>query len=122
MKHVRFDPAKTLLTITVVLVLLYLIYGKIWLLWAAFGLGFTGLLSGTIARGVNYLWEKLTFILGLIIPNIILGIIYYLFLTPIAIAQKLFTGSDPLDLKKPANTNWKITGRTYDSRSFHKTW
>ena len=68
----------------------------------------------------NY-WLKFGLILGKIISPIILGIIFFLILTPISIITRIF-GRDELKLKKInkksywVNKSIKISGDTFDNQ------
>ena len=68
----------------------------------------------------NY-WLKFGLILGKIISPIILGIIFFLILTPISIITRIF-GRDELKLKKInkksywVNKSIKISGNTFDNQ------
>jgi len=68
----------------------------------------------------NY-WLKFGLILGKIISPIILGIIFFLILTPISIITRIF-GRDELRLKKRnkksfwVNKSIKISGDTFDNQ------
>ena len=54
---------------------------------------------------LNQLWMNFGLILGKIINPIVLGLIYFLLITPIAIMMRLF-GRDELKLKKIKKTYW----------------
>ena len=65
------------------------------------GAGFflvTGLFSHSILRPIYIGWMKFAFVLGWINTRILLGLFFFLILTPIGLVLKL-TGKDLLDLK-----------------------
>ena len=65
-----------------------------------------GLLNSKILFPINKLWFKFGIILSSIISPIIMGIIYFLILTPIGLLMRLF-GKDILNLKwNKKNTYW----------------
>ena len=66
-------------------------------------------------------WMKLSNLLGYIIPNILLGIVFFLFLLPISILFKLFN-KDPLMLSKKYRTYYIDIDKEMDKKSFEKTW
>ncbi len=57
---------------------------------------------------VYYPWFFIAACIGIVVSNLILTAFFYLFFTPFAIGLKLFTGRDPLQLKKSADkkTYW----------------
>ena len=67
---------------------------------------FLGLLNSNILSPLNKLWFRFGLLLGKIISPIIMGIIFFLVVTPIAIIMRLFK-KDLLNLKfKENNTYW----------------
>ena len=63
---------------------------------------FTALLFSQILNPLNLLWSKLGYLLSIIFSPIVLGIIFFIILTPYALILRLF-GRDELDLKKNSN-------------------
>ena len=67
---------------------------------------FLGLLNSRVLSPLNKLWFRFGLLLGKIISPIIMGIIFFLVVTPIAIIMRLFK-KDLLNLKfKENNTYW----------------
>ena len=67
---------------------------------------FLGLLNSNLLSPLNKLWFRFGLFLGKIISPIIMGIIFFLVVTPIAIIMRLFK-KDILNLKfKENNTYW----------------
>ena len=65
-----------------------------------------GLLNSKILTPLNKLWFKFGIFLGKIISPIIMGIIFFLVVTPIGLVMRIF-GKDLLRLKKDnSNTYW----------------
>ncbi|MCX6535364.1 MAG: SxtJ family membrane protein, partial [Actinobacteria bacterium] len=66
----------------------------------------------------NRLWMKFSLLLARFVSPIILGVLFYVFISPLALAMRLF-GRDELHLKtKNLATNWqsrKISGYSLDS-------
>ena len=80
---------------------------RIWSLIISFILIILGLLNSKILTPLNKLWFKFGVILGKIISPIIMGIIFFLVVTPIGLIMKVL-GKDLLRLKynKKDNTYW----------------
>ena len=70
---------------------------------------------------IEWAWMKLSQLLSYIIPNILLSIVYFLFLVPISLLSRLFT-KDPLMLSKKYNTYFIDINNEIDIKSFKKTW
>ncbi|MBF9020247.1 hypothetical protein HKCCA1058_05990 [Rhodobacterales bacterium HKCCA1058] len=54
---------------------------------------------------LNRAWMKLGLLLGIVVSPIVLGIIFFLILTPLAILQRWF-GRDELRLRKVVKSQW----------------
>ena len=80
---------------------------RIWSLIISFIFIILGLLNSIILTPLNNLWFKFGVILGKMISPIIMGIIFFLVVTPIGLIMKVF-GKDLLRLKfnKKNNTYW----------------
>ena len=79
---------------------------RIWSLIISFIFLVLGLLNSNLLSPLNKLWFKFGLFLGKIISPIIMGIIFFLVVTPIAIIMRLLN-KDLLNLKfKENNTYW----------------
>ena len=91
MKEMKSNPSKTVLTISVGFLFVYLFAKLNWALWVSFGIGLTGVFSDYLSQLIEKVWMKLAFVLSKIVPNIILGIIFFALLLPISLLSKVFT-------------------------------
>lgn len=73
--------------------------GAFWLP-AALGLTLATLLSPWLARVVAWGWTSLSQAIGFVVSRVLLGVVFFLVLTPIALVQRLL-GRDPLRMKRP---------------------
>ena len=80
---------------------------RIWSLIISFLFLFLGLLNSKILTPLNKLWFRFGLFLGKIISPIIMGVIFFLVVTPIGLLMRLF-GKDVLNLKlkKKKRTYW----------------
>ena len=80
---------------------------RIWSLIISFLFLFLGLLNSKILTPLNKLWFRFGLFLGKIISPIIMGVIFFLVVTPIGLLMRLF-GKDVLNLKlnKKESTYW----------------
>jgi len=97
-KKLNFDPVKTILTITVGFLVVYLITSWTWAITTSLVIGLIGLFSTKLSELVNFLWMKLTIVLSYIIPTVIMAIIYYLILVPIALLSRIIKRDDEMFL------------------------
>ena len=66
-----------------------------------------GLFNSNFLKPLNFLWMKFGILLGNIISPIVMGIIFFLVITPIAMIMKIL-GKDLLSLKKNKNNTYWI--------------
>lgn len=85
-------------------------------LYVAFGIGIISILSSYLAEKIVWIWDKIALILGTINSKILLSLIFYLFLVPIAIISRIFKKKDDLILKKkPEGSYYKERNHTYNA-------
>ena len=78
----------------------------------------TTLVKPNLLLPLNRLWMRFGFLLGLIISPFVLGLIYFLLFTPIAIIMR-FRGRDELRLKfEEKNSYWINRGTSEQSSTF----
>jgi hypothetical protein len=121
-QKLAFDPIKTVLVITVGMLVVFFITKAEWALYVALVVGLSGVFSGYLADKINWVWMKLTWVLSLIVPNILLAVIFYLILTPIALLSRMFGGKDQLMLKNNSPTIFKVYNKKFDAASFENPW
>ena len=121
MNKIKSNPVKTILVIVTGLLIFYFFSKINLLLNIILVLGLIGIFSPFISRKIEYLWFKLAYVLGLIIPNIVLGVIFYFFLFPIALLSRI-TSKDPLVLRNNSNTIYKEVNKSFNKESFKNTW
>jgi hypothetical protein len=68
-----------------------------------------------------WLWYKLAELLSRIMNPLILGLLYYIFITPIALLFRLF-GNDPLALKEQRGSLFDHREHTYSKKDLENPW
>lgn len=116
------NPYKTLLVILIGLLIAYLKFKIDALLYAVLIIAVISILSQRIATYIDMLWMKLAWVLSLIVPNIVLSLVFFGILTPIAFLSKLFGAKTGIDLKDTSTSFFKEVDKTFDKSSFEKTW
>ena len=122
MKVNKSNPTKTVLTIVIGFLFIFLITHQKWLFTTAFIVGLAGLMSDFLAKKIDFVWMKLALILSYIVPNIILSLIFFVILTPIALTMKLLSKKDHLSLKNTSDSLFKSYSKTFDKVYFEKYW
>ena len=116
------DRFKTILVIvTGLLVLAWLfdapVLGKV-----ALATGALAIFIPAAARGIEWIWLKLAMGLGWVNSRILLSIVYFLFLMPIAWLSRFFT-KDPLALKRQKRETLFVTrNHLYTGKDLENIW
>ena len=116
------EAVKTVLTISMGFLVIYLATKWQWAIIVSLLVGVVGVFSGFLSKKIDIVWMKLAWLLGLVIPNIILTLIFYLFLLPISLISRIFRKSDPMILKNRVESTYVDTNRQFDKISFEKPW
>ena len=80
---------------------------RLWSLIISIIFFFLGILNSNLLKPLNKLWFKVGLILGKIITPLVMGIIFFFVVTPIAILMRLFR-KDLLNLKFNKNNSYWI--------------
>ncbi|MFO7790888.1 MAG: hypothetical protein R6V32_09970 [Bacteroidales bacterium] len=113
---------KTVLVITVGFVIIYMICECMWALWIAVAVGFSGMVSKFMAFHIDFLWMQLARLLNLVIPNLLLAVVYFILLVPVALLSRLFTKKDQLHLRNKPGSLFENRDKTFTPSSFEKPW
>ncbi len=113
-----------MLVITVGLLVFYLIFKKPWLLTAALVLGLIGVFSNYLSEKITLGWMKIAEVLGRINATILLSVVFFLFVTPIAFLRKVLTKKDALYLRDARNqpSIYEERNHAYTAKDLENTW
>lgn len=111
---------QTILIITVGFVALYIYFRIDIYLYISLVIGLIGIVSDYLTDKVVWVWNKISWLLSKIVPNILLSIIFYLILYPISILSKIFGEKDTLNLKNTKNTLFIETNKEFNKNDFEK--
>lgn len=122
MKIETKDTSKTILVIVLGLSLLSWWLGKPVIAQIGAIIGVASLMFGIVAKWIEIIWFKIATILGWINSRIILSLLFFVFLFPLALLSRL-TNKNPLMLKKE-NTESYYTERNYEyqKHDLEKMW
>ena len=118
MNKIKSNPDKTILTICTGIVLIFLLTEIKLFLIISFSFGLIGMVSTFLSRIIEKIWFKIAEILGYIVPNIILSVIFYMFLFPISLISKLFGKVDYLKLKNKETSTYINLSKKFNKDSF----
>jgi len=120
--NLKTDSSKsTIIVISTGFLILYLIFSWHWAIIVSLVVGVIGIASPFLSKKIEWLWMKLSKLLGYIVPNILLSLVFYLLLFPISLLYKLFV-NDPLMLSNKYKTYFIDINKKMDKKSFEKIW
>lgn len=102
----RNSTDKTLLVMITGLLVFFYFFQIDLLVYISLGIGLAAIISSRLAAGIEWLWLKFAEILGWINSRILLSIVYFIFLFPLALLRRVFQ----------KETNWKLNK---DKKSFY---
>ena len=119
----REKNIETCLVLSTGFIVLFLIYKVDSLLWLAVSFGLIGIFLNTLALKITWFWYKFAELLGLFVPKILLSLVFFLVLYPVAILYRLFTKERQVRLKKRINGSyWKDRKHNYAKEDLEKMW
>ena len=122
LQNMQQDRFKTILVIVTGLLAFSLAFDIDWLGKIALAIGILSVFIPLAAKGIEWLWLKLALMLGWTNSRILLSVIYFGFLMPIALVSRVFT-KDPLSINgKKANSLFVTRNQTYKKSDLNNVW
>ena len=107
-----------MLTISIGFLAVYVIGQWNWALMVSLIVGLIGIFSAFLSQKTEWLWMQLTRILSLIVPNILLGLVFFLILFPLAILSRIFGKKDILQFKRGKTTYYVEAQKQFKKDDF----
>jgi len=122
-KFIKTDPEtpKTQLVIVVGLLVIAAIFDDEYIAYVSLIIGLICLIIPPAGNGIVWGWYKLAEIMSRIVNPLVLGLLYFLFVSPIALMFRLF-GNDPLMLKKPRGSVFDYHEKRYKKEDLENPW
>jgi len=112
---------KSMLVIAAGFIVLSFIFKNNWFLLVSFLVAFFGSMWPSFTAGVTWFWFKLSVILGWINSRVLLGIVFFVFLFPIAFLMRVLS-KGALKIKKEKGSYYTERNHTYLSGDLENTW
>lgn len=112
---------EALLVIVLGFGILYLIFDRLWLLQVGLGIGVLSLMFPFVKEGVLWLWFKIAEVLGWVNTRILLSLVFFVILLPVARLSRLFT-NDKLQLKSSESSVYKTRNHQYTKEDIENIW
>lgn len=119
----REKHLETILSIVLLLTIFYWITENPYLLPVASVLMAIGLLSRFLTEKIHWLFTTLTQFIGLVVSKIILTLVFFLLLFPLAWLSRMFSKKDPLQLKKNSSDSYySVRNHQYTKEDIENPW
>ena len=116
------DTSKsTILVISMGFLALHLTFSWSWAAPVSLIVGVIGVISPYLSGKIEWVWMKLTLLLGYVVPNILMSLIFFLFITPLSILFRFFN-KDSLMLSKEYDSYFINIDKEIDKKSFENPW
>jgi hypothetical protein len=114
---------KNILVIIIGLLTIYYIFDVQYLDIIAYSIGAMSIIFPAVAFGIDWLWGKIGFVMGWVNSKVILTVLFFFILFPIALLRRIFA-SKVLQLKKPADIKslYKNRNHLYRKEDLADTW
>lgn len=122
MEKLNRGAISTVLTLSMSLLIIHFITSRDWPVIASLVLGVGGIVFPWFALKVDYFWKALTKFVGFVIQRLVLILIYYLCLFPIALAARLLRKGNPLQLSDDGSSTYVDAHKSFDKKEFEKPW
>ena len=93
-----------------------------WLLITTTVIGLGGVLSRSLSKKIEWCWFKISGLLGFVVPKLILTIIFFVVLFPVALLSRVFSKSNPLSLKNNKDSLFQHRHGSFEKSSFEDLW
>jgi len=111
----------TVLVICTGLLVLSVLCAWPWAVYAALVLGLLGIISNSFSTAVAALWMTVARLLNRVVSSVLLGVVFYLVLLPVALVARRFT-KDPLMLSRKHATYFVKIDKVIDKKDLEKPW
>ena len=90
-------------------------------MYVSLAVGVLSLMSTAAANGILWIWNKIALVLGWINTRILLAVVFYLFLYPVALLYRL-SASNPLRLRNRDASVFDTRNHTYTKADLENIW
>ena len=121
----REKELETILVLCVAFVVIYFITKQqhLYLLKLCIALGLIGMFSKYLTSKISWAWLKVGEIIGAVMSKVILSIVFFGFLFPLAILSRIFSGNkNALQLKKTGSSYYFTRNHKYEAKDLKNVW
>jgi len=120
--NIKSNPSLTVLTIVFGLLFFNYFLDNEIIFYVCLFLSGIGVLSYKSSIIIEKTWFKVSYFLSQIIPNVLLSLIFFLLLTPIALLSKLFNSQTNFNSNNNQKTTFITQNKSFTKESFERAW
>jgi predicted membrane protein len=118
----KSNSYKINLTIVISVLIVFFVSETIYFFYAALIIGIAALSSTYLNNTIAKIWMQIAEWSSLFFPKILLSILYFLLLTPLAILARLTNKNKFLLLENNQDSFFKIVNKKFEKKDFEKMW
>lgn len=93
-----------------------------WALYLSLFIGLVSLASARVMFWITKVWMMLGTLLGHFVPNVLLTIVYFVILVPLALITQILNRSSLFKLKPNSHTQYVTRDHTFTRDDFERPW
>jgi hypothetical protein len=118
----RNKSIETMLVLAMACLAVYVVWHAKTALYLSFGFGLVGILSPWTSRQIARVWTGLTRVLGRISNAVLLSVVYWLVVVPVAVFRRMRKKDRLTDFDKVASSNFILRDHLFTKEDLEKMW
>ena len=118
----NYQSKETVLVITVGLLVLYIVFKNRGFLYCALGIGLAGVFSFYLSEKIHWVWSRFSLVLAAVSNRVLLGIVFFVVLTPMALIRRLGRKSGLRRFDPNAGSNFSRREHVFEKKDLENTW
>jgi hypothetical protein len=118
----NYKAKETVLVITVGFLLVYVVFRSRAFLYCSLGVGLAGVFSSWLSGKIDWFWNRLSRVLGVVSNTVLLSLVYILVVTPVGLIRR-WGGKDRVRRFDPgATSNFTDRDHAFAAKDLENTW
>lgn len=119
----RKNPAsETVLTFVCIGLLFFFLFGRKEFLYASLGIGMAGLLSKRFSQMLHQAWSFISEKIGGVMSSLLLSLVFFLILTPIALLFQVFNKKTPFHVAQEEKSSFDKRDYLFTAKDLKNPW
>jgi len=118
----NYQSKETVLVITVGFLVLFFVFKHRVFLYCALGIGLAGVFSFYLSEKIHWVWNKLSVLLAAVSNRVLLGVVFFVVLTPVALIRRLGKRGGLRRFDGKATTNFSRREHVFEKKDLENTW